>query len=292
MTAAFVLLNVFVVLMTARLRYAGPSLQYASPVPAPPWLWTAAIIASAVGAVGAAIIGRKALRDRCAAVAMLQMMIFPLALAYIWAILPELTEDYRPVEYIALAAMVLVVAAMFWFDRRNASQWGLTGKNFAPAAKLLAPPTAVMIATPFIVGAIFGYQFSAGPLAVALASYPLYALAQLLIFQVFLVTRLRRITNSPAAVITASACMFALLHWPNAALMAPCGICAAVWTAIYLKRPNVYALAISMGLSAAVLMNILPNEKLLQHARTGPIYARRLIDANPNILKSLEQSLP
>ena len=119
-----------------------------------------------------------------------------------------------------------------------------------------------------------------GRLAYSLA-YPLYALAQLLVFQSFLVPRLRRLGASGASLIAVAACMFALLHWPNRLVMAACIVGAGVWTWAFIRRPNICALALSMGLAAMAMYNAMPREIgpwSTHNLRTGPIYVQRMIE--------------
>jgi len=276
-------INVSVVMLAARLRYAGGGLAHAGPVSISPQLWWWLI--GGVGAAGliAGVADRRRLLDRDARVALAELLVAFVAFFVIeWAVLPAYQKQFRAIDYAAIGLGLALVAWLFWRDRRNVARWGVGGKNFLPAALLLAAPTIVFIAVPLAARQFVGGRIEPRRLLLALATYPVYALAQLGLFQVFLVGRLRRISDSAAAVTIVSAGMFALVHWPNGLVMIACAGPAAVWTLVYLKRPNLYALAISMGLSAAVLANVLPREEVLKNMRTGPIYVQRLIDAEPN----------
>ena len=279
MAWALLLTNVFVVLLAARLRCAGQGLPYASPAPMGPQVWWWVIAGTGLAAIVAGVSGGKALREakrRTAAVELLA--VFAALFACEWGALPAEPRHYRPADYVVVAALVGLLGFLFWRDRRNFSGWGLTLRNFLPALRLLAIPTAVMIAVPVVARQFMGGRVAPARLLIALGLYPFYALAQLLVFQVFLVQRLRRITDSAVTIVLVSAGTFALLHWPNGVLMAACAPAAAVWTLVYLKRPNLYALAISMGLAAAVLANVLPRDRVLHNLRTGPIYVERQIE--------------
>lgn len=269
--------NLFVVLLAARLRYAGEALAYASPVTAGSDVWLCGILSAAGLAALAATLGRRTLRNAGARRALLQLLIFPAFFAYEWTFLPARMRHWRIIDWAVLGALLAVIAVLLWRDRRPLAERGLTTRNFAPAAGMLAVPTLVMMAVPVVVACFVGTDFQPARAACLLA-YPLYALAQLAIFQVFLVPRLVSISKSRISVVVVSAGIFTLLHWPNGLLMGACAAGATVWTIVYLYRPNVYALALSMGLMAAVLAGALPRERTAwrtHNLRTGPIYVER-----------------
>ena len=279
MVWAFLLANLLVVLVAAGVRYGGADLAFAWPFGWGAWAWWPVTAAAAVGMVAAAVVGRARLARAEPRRALLELtLIFPVFFAFEWFVLPP--YHWRAIDWTIMAALVAAVTILMWLDRRRWKQWGVTGRNFLPAARLLVLPTAGMIAAPVVVAIFIGSDFEVSRLPGA-ALYPLYALGQLAIFQVFLVPRLRRMAGSGASVIVVAACIFALLHWPNGVVMAACFLAAAVWTAVYLRRPNVFALALSMGLAAAALVNALPRERTVWRTnslRTGPIYVQRLLD--------------
>ncbi len=269
MAWTFLFINLLAILLAAKLRYAGVELANASPVAMADWLWWTAIAASAAAAAAAAaLMGRKMFVTSRRPLA--ELLVFPAMFVFEWGMLPP--EHWRAVDWIVIAGFAVVVAAMFLADRKNFQQWGVTGKNFIPAAGRLAIPTLIMAAAPIIAACFIGSDFTPQRLAATLL-YPVYALVQLLVFQVFLVTRLRRVTESRATIILISAGMFSLMHWPNGVLMAACFVAAVVWTWVYLDRPNVYTLAIAMGIAAMAFSNALPRD-VTQNMRTGPRYVQ------------------
>jgi hypothetical protein len=177
-----------------------------------------------------------------------------------------------------MGGLVLLMLAFVWRDRSDLPNWGLDGRGFVPAARFLAVPTVLMVAAPIAAVAVVGTDFQPGRAGLALAAYPLYAFAQMLVFQLFLVRRLVRISGTGARTILISAGIFSLVHWPNGLLMGACFVGACVWTAAYLRRPNLYAIALSMGLAAASFASFLPRD-LTRNLRTGPIYVQRLLEA-------------
>ena len=274
---AYLALNVCAVLVAAYVRYDRAALPHASPVAMAPsvWLWT--IAGAGVLCILAAAAGRRCLARRGRARrALAELMLLPAAFVLVWGFLPPYTDDYSAANWACIAGLLAAVGAAIWRDRRGAGDLGLTGRHFAPAARWLAIPTAVMVAAPIVTAIFVGTDFELGPAATSVAGYPLYALVQLLVFQVFLVPRLGRLSNSKPAVIAVASAIFALAHWPNVLVMAVCGAAAVVWTWVYLARPNVYAIALSMALAATSFTHALPDE-LTHHVRVGPMYVFRAV---------------
>ncbi len=277
MAWAFCLLNLTIVLLAARLRYAGAALAHACPVamrPATWWLW---IGTSAALAAVAAAAGRRALRRRGARRAYGELLaVFPPFFAFEWGMLPP--HRWRFIDWLVMVALVALIGWFLWREQRNVRRWGVTQRGFVPAVRLLALPTAAMVAVPIVAACFLGTDIRAGRAVVGVLTYPLYALVQLFVLEVFLVRRLWHVTRSFTSTSLVAAATFALMHWPNGLAMAACGVGAAVWTVVYLERRNVYALALSMGLAAAAFANALP-QRITHNLRTGPIYVQRLADA-------------
>ncbi len=275
---SYLFIVIAIVLACIRVRFAG-ALEFAAPLPMGPlaW-WLAAGVAAALAAL-AAWLDRNRLKDPVARRALAELVIIPAFILYEWALLPP--KGYRWFDWAVLAALALAAAAML---RRNWPQdrVGLTLKFFVPACKRLAIPTALLMVIPVAGGIAIGSPFNWSWAGMQAATYPFYALIQLTVFQVFMVSRLRRASGSTFAVTAVSAGIFMMVHWPNGPLMVACGSGAILWTLVYLQRPNVYALALSMGLAAAVLSSSLPREAVLKNLRTGPIYIHRMLEAAAN----------
>ncbi len=271
---ALLLCSAAVVVAAMSLRYPPEVLAAATVLPEQGGLrW---IIAAALGlsAAGLAVAGRHSLRKRPGRVAAAELLVFPAFLAYEWL---ALTPKWRPVDY---AAILVALAVVAWGLARDRARWGklgLTGRNFLPAARLAALPTVLMLAAVAALARCLGPVIQPRKRAVSLAVYPLYGLVQLTVFQVFLITRLRRLGGGPAACIVVAGGIFGLLHWPNLPLAAGCAITGMVWAWVYLRRPNVYVLAISMAFVAAVYLNVLP-VTWTQNLRAGPIYVFRIVE--------------
>jgi hypothetical protein len=130
-----------------------------------------------------------------------------------------------------------------------------------------------MIVAPLVAGIVAHVRPRPGALLLSLVGYPLFACAQLLLFLALPLPRLRRLTLSPAAAALATAALFALAHWPNGPLMAGCFVAMVVWAVAWQRRPSLPAVALSMGLAATAVVQLLPAPWLV-HARVGPGYVR------------------
>lgn len=265
-----------VMVAVIRLRFDGEPLRWASPWPWPTWAWWPVAGALAALAGGAMLLDRRRLRSPKARRAMVQtLVVFVPAMAYVWGLSPLRGLDW--VGGLVLGGLFVMAMVMVLIEPGSMESKGLTRKYFARACGALAVPTAVMVAVPVVLAWTWaGTQFTWERLGISVATYPVYALGQLLVFQVFLVRRLRAMAGSSASVGVVAAGMFALAHWPNPVVMAGCFAGALVWTAVYLKWPNVVALAISMGLAATSLGVALPRDPVTRNLRTGPIYIYRM----------------
>ena len=265
-----------VMVAAIRLRFAGEQLRWASPWPWPTWAWWPVAGVLAGLACVAMLLDRRRWRSPKARRAMVQtLVVFVPAMAYVWGLSP--LRGLNWVGGLVLGGLFAVAMAMVLVEPGSTAAKGLTRKYFGRACKALAVPTLLMVAVPIVLAWLWaGTQFTWERLGISAATYPLYALAQLLVFQVFLVRRLRAMGAGPGSVVVVAAGMFALAHWPNPVVMMACFAGALVWTAVYLKWPNVIALAISMGLAATSLGVALPRDPVTRNLRTGPIYIYRM----------------
>lgn len=275
---ALPLIFIAIILLTAGLRYPADCLGFASPVVMPATLWLPMAAAIAIAGALLAASGLRQGGDGRAAFMQL-LVVLGGFFAFEWGMLPA--YRWRAVDWAIMAMLILLVAAFLWRDRADAGKWGLTGDRFSSAWRLLAAPTAIMVLCPVAAALISGWSVRPGRLILDILGYPLYALVQLTVFQVFVTSRLRKFCGV-CETITVAAAIFALAHWPNGLVMAVTGLCAVVWTAVYIKRPNIYALALSMGLAAAVFVNLVP-ANLTHNMRTGPIYVQRMLDKRCHI---------
>lgn len=90
-------------------------------------------------------------------------------------------------------------------------------------------------------------------IALLLALYPAWAAIQQFVFQGVLHRRLTTVVRSPAAQVVLTAAAFAAVHAGNAALVLLTFLAGILWSLAYRRWPNLYVLAASHAVLAAVV---------------------------------------
>ena len=109
----------------------------------------------------------------------------------------------------------------------------------------------------------------------SLAIYPVYALVQLFLVLAVLWTRLRLLAGGRTAPAVATVSfLFALVHWPNPALVLLAGMGMTLWAVAYARGRGLVILALSMGLLATLAGQGLPDH-WTDHMRSGPRFVRQ-----------------
>jgi len=276
---SFFFVSVTAILTPVFFRYSEAVRDFASPHPLPRAGWIALIVLALACAVICALRDHPYARSEKRV--FLELLVIPAFFLYEWAFLPP--YRIRIIDYAALALLFGTVAVRLWGSRDRWGELGLTTRNFRSALQWAAGPTAVFVIASIALRLFLetrGLQrpLDPGRIVESLAGYPFWAFLQLLVFQVYLVPRLQRLSRNDGETIAVATGLFTLLHWPNPILMPATAILGLVWTITYLKRPNVYALALTMGIAATAFSTLLPKD-FTQNLRTGPIYVQRLVDA-------------
>ncbi len=182
-------------------------------------------------------------------------------------------------HYLVVTAVLAAFAWLMWRDRGRTAGWGLRWTGFAASLRALAWPTLTLLAAGLAwAGLTDQLQPRWSRMAGNVLTYPLSALIQLLLLQVLLLRRLERLSDVRGAIVLGTAAVFGLAHWPNPLVALGCFLGAIFWCRAFLKFGNLPAIALSMGLLAAILGNAVPREAI-DNARTGPIHIQREIDA-------------
>jgi len=203
---------------------------------------------------------------------------------FIWAKMPLGGGRLDFSDIIIIGFILTVFVMRFYKDRKNLSLWGINKVHFMPAVKMLWIPTAISILSLGCWALITHNPVAPMELLKDLAKYPFYAFAQLFFFLAFPVACLKTTDHSQGQTILAVSGLFALIHWPNTVVMLACFLSMAIWAWVYLRYPNLFAVAIAMGLSAAVFGQALPYDTH-HNVGVGPDYAyRRLIKMPPEII--------
>jgi membrane protease YdiL (CAAX protease family) len=187
----------------------------------------------------------------------------------VWVIVPLHPHN----RWLAAVPGALALALMINSHRvrgEKPRELGFTTRHFGRAWRLLAGPMIVAGAV------ILGIGYQAGSLRFGarfwenLATYPVWGLAQQYILQAFIYRRLRFVLVNERALaseqwlrahlaIILAALLFALVHAPNLGLMVLTLVAGLVWTWVYERAPNLFALGISHGLMSVVAVAALPS---------------------------------
>ena len=116
-----------------------------------------------------------------------------------------------------------------------------------------------------------GFNYD-GQILTRLPEYYFWSFLQQIGLQTFLTYRIQKIVKNPLAVSFVTASLFALLHWPNIALVSLTWIGGFFWSYSYQRFPNLYALSLSHAWLAVTSLYCLP-PPWLHGLRIGPGYS-------------------
>jgi membrane protease YdiL (CAAX protease family) len=149
---------------------------------------------------------------------------------------------------------------------------GFRADNFGAAVRVLLPVTLIFCA--LIVLAAWlgrGGEFRVAPLRARFLTLPLWALLQQYALQAFINRRAQIALGAGTWSIVLTAIFFAITHLPNPLLAGLTLVAGLIWAAIYQRRPNLYALALSHSLASLTLAITFP-PFLVNSMRVGMKY--------------------
>jgi membrane protease YdiL (CAAX protease family) len=193
----------------------------------------------------------------------------------VWALLPMHPQARWPLLVPSGLALWLIVRSQML----RGETWGEIGfqrEGFLAALKLLALPMILGIAVLCAVAWWMNSFQRTTHFGINLIIAPLWGLLQQYVTQGFLYRRMRWLmvqrdadeTRQVRWAILLSAACFALVHLPNPALTVLTFAAGMVWTWVYERAPNLWALGLSHGLMSFVVMHTLPTW-LLQSMSIG-----------------------
>ncbi len=176
-----------------------------------------------------------------------------------WVLAP-LQLHQRWLEALPGGCALLLMVYSHRLHGETMMQLGFTTKHFGTAVKLLLGPmllvAALLIGIGFLTSSLhFGQRFW-----LSLLLLPWWGLTQQYILQGFIYRRLKLIAGAEKNTLTIflAALLFALVHAPNVPLMLLTLIGGLVWTWVYARAPNLFALGLSHALMSAIAMSALP----------------------------------
>ena len=185
-----------------------------------------------------------------------------------WALAPLYPQSRWPLLLPAALAVWLIMNS----QRLRGETWydvGFRRQDFGRACKLLCLPMLLAIAVMCLIGwRTHSFQRNTH-FALNLFIVPLWGLVQQYVTQGFLYRRVRfLLVTEPVSssvqqrqarwAIVLSAALFALVHLPNPALTLLTLAGGLLWSWVYERAPNLWALGLSHGILSSVLMHSMP----------------------------------
>ncbi len=259
--------NLALVLALAWWQLSVAERPFATPWPLPAAAWP--LLTAAVGAaalVGVGLAWRRTPRGAPRR-ALAELLVMPgLVLAWLWGrpvVSGPHLQDLAWVLAVALTAFALLHTTPPL--ARPEAPGLLAGRRWqAVNAGFVLLPVAVALAA--------GTPVAWRSLGLSLALYPLYAFVQLALVLALPYPRLALLAGARTATVVCIL-IFALVHWPNPALMGATALGMAFWTDEFRQGRRLVALALSMGLAATAFTQLLPHD-VTSHMRVGPGYVR------------------
>jgi membrane protease YdiL (CAAX protease family) len=185
-----------------------------------------------------------------------------------WAIIPLQPRQRWLVALPALFALALIVNSQR-VRGESFRELGLGAENFFGAIRLLAAPTIMACAVFAAIGYFTGSFHRTSNFLVNALGTPLWALLQQYVMQAFIYRRVRFMllddTLAPddrkkrtGLAILATATIFSLAHAPNLSLMILTFTGGLVWSWVYERAPNLFAIALSHAAVSLTLMTSAP----------------------------------
>jgi membrane protease YdiL (CAAX protease family) len=173
---------------------------------------------------------------------------------------------------LVVAIPILLALALMAFSHRERGESlhdiGFRFGNFLDSCRLLLLPTAAAVLVIVAVGWYMSHSIFAGNFRARYFSLPLWALFQQYALNGFINRRAQHALGKGLKSIAVVAVVFALLHLPNPSLMIATLIGGFIWAAVYQRRPNLFALALSHTVTSITLaLSISPD--LLNSLRVG-----------------------
>ncbi|HKQ76948.1 MAG TPA: CPBP family intramembrane glutamic endopeptidase [Blastocatellia bacterium] len=185
-----------------------------------------------------------------------------------WAIIPLQPRQQWLMALPAIFALALMINSQR-VRGESLRELGFGAEHFSSAIRLLAAPTLIACAGFSALGYLSGSFHRTSHFWVNALGTPLWALIQQYVLQAFIYRRVRflLLDNSFAPyqqnkrtrlAILATAAIFSSAHAPNLSLMTLTFAGGLMWSWVYERAPNLFAIALSHAVISLMLMTSLP----------------------------------
>lgn len=174
-------------------------------------------------------------------------------------------------KLIGAVPVLLAVGFMLYSHREHgetAKEIGFRTDNFLAACRLLILPTAIVVLMAVAVVWFTQHSIFVAPWRNRFLLLPLWALFQQYVLNGFINRRAQLTLGKGTKSIVLVAVVFSLLHLPNPLLCILTFVGGLIWAAVYQRKPNLFALALSHAL-ASITLALTVSPKLLDSLRVG-----------------------
>ena len=199
-------------------------------------------------------------------------------LLVVWGIAPLMPQIRWPMAPPAIGAFLLIAYSIH-LRGESLRELGFSRRYFRKACKYLALPTGAACFILLLVGYLTHSFRRSTHFETNLIVVPIWGVAQQFVLQGIIYRRLRQVllpassddANSQKhsnVAIFLTACAFGFVHLPNPALTMLTFIATLLWSWVYERAPNLWALGLSHGILSLLVMHAIPSW-LLQSMSVG-----------------------